>query len=84
MAKPAVSSQPREFEESVYLDAELQVVEPFDLDPARPCFMDGSCVHPTECLLARAGWAAVQLDDEDRLLRVIRGDVPAGRQQSAA
>ena len=48
-----------------------------------PVYWDGSCFHPSNDILARAGWAAVQVNQDGTLLKAVYGNVPANVGQSA-
>ena len=46
-------------------------------------YVDGSCSWGTHPEAARAGWAAVQLDDDGQVLAAAMGTVPGHFQQRA-
>ena len=68
----------------LYFDKEGHEVPPFEFDPGAAIFTDGLCFLPAHRSLARAGWVAVQVGSEGRLMKGIRRPVPGSFAQSAS
>ena len=80
----AKASEGEHIEHLEVVGNKLVEVDPFKIDGGHGVlFSDGSCLHPRSALLARAGFAVVQLHPDGSLYRVLRGRVPGAFQQSA-
>ena len=76
MRHPVLESQPSSDPITQFIDTTEG--DDFVLNPQEGfIYGDGSCLFPNVKLLARAGWAIVQLDSQGNLLKAVFGNVPS-------